>query len=175
MVVVTQRSDSPHPRGCGRFARARDGDDGVVANVGGHTERAQRLRLRCPARLTELRVVRIRVRRWAHDHGLPEGVVADLQLALGEAVANGIEHAYDGEPARRTSDASVDVELELRTVGGAPVVAACVSDRGRWRPIPASPGYRGRGLTLIQRLSRDMAVLRTAHGTRVTFAIPVLS
>jgi anti-sigma regulatory factor (Ser/Thr protein kinase) len=145
-----------------------------VVDVGERT-RAKRLRLRCPARLSELRVVRMCVRRWAHDHGLPEDVLGDLQLALGEAVANGIEHAYDGELARRASDATVEVELELRTLDGAPVVAACVSDRGRWRPIPASPGYRGRGLALIRRLTRDMTVLRTAHGTRVTFAIPVVS
>jgi anti-sigma regulatory factor (Ser/Thr protein kinase) len=133
---------------------------------------ARQLRLRCPAALTELRVVRQRVQRWACGLGLPDGVVVDLQLALGEAVSNGIEHAYPR--GGRLPEVAVEVELELRTNCREPVVAARVTDRGRWRPVPASPGYRGRGLALIQRLSREMQVLPTAEGTQVTFAIPLL-
>jgi anti-sigma regulatory factor (Ser/Thr protein kinase) len=159
-----------------RFAPVDGGDDGVVTDVDWRAGRAQRLRVRCPAWPTELQVVRRRVQRWAHDHGLPEDVLVDLQLALGEAVSNGIEHAYDGDLAGRNGGAAVEVVLELCTLGGAPVVAARVSDRGRWRPFPVSPGHRGRGLLLIRRLSQDtMQVMRTAQGTQVTFAIPVLS
>ncbi|HYH32990.1 MAG TPA: ATP-binding protein [Pseudonocardia sp.] len=137
----------------------------------------RRLRLRCPAVLGELRVVRQRVQRWARGNGLPDGVLVDLQLAVGEAVSNGIEHAYlpggQGRGVATGVQAGVEVELELSTSGGEPVVAARVTDQGRWRPVPADPGYRGRGLALIRQLSRDMQVLRTAEGTQVTFAIPV--
>lgn len=148
------------------------GDLWAVTHGNGPAGPARQLRLRCPAALTELRVVRQRVQRWAHGHGLPDGVVMDLQLALGEAVSNGIEHAYPDSGL--LPEVAVDVELELRTSGGEPVVAARVTDRGRWRAVPASPGYRGRGLALIQRLSREMQVLHTTEGTQVTFAIPVL-
>ena len=136
------------------------------------TPAAQRLRMRCPAALAELRVVRRRVQRWAGGHGLPEDVVIDLQIAVGEAVSNGIEHAYTGDGPRRDDAVAVEVELELRPARDGRVVAARVTDRGRWRPVPAGPGYRGRGLALIQQLSRDMQVRRTVRGTEVTFAIP---
>jgi anti-sigma regulatory factor (Ser/Thr protein kinase) len=136
------------------------------------TPPAQRLRLRCPAALAELRVVRRRVQRWASGHGLPDDVVIDLQIAVGEAVSNGIEHAYTGDGPRRDDGAGVEVDLQLRWAGGGRVVSARVADRGRWRPVPADPGYRGRGLALIRQLSRDMRVRRTTWGTEVTFAIP---
>ena len=140
-----------------------------MTEVGAHGDATHRLRLRCPAVLAELRTVRQRVQRWARAIGLPDDAVVDLQLALGEAVSNGIEHAYPHEVAV----ADIEVDLELRAGDTGPVVAARVSDRGRWRPVPASPGYRGRGLALIARLSRDMRVHRSARGTLVTFAIPV--
>jgi anti-sigma regulatory factor (Ser/Thr protein kinase) len=151
---------------------AAAGDLWAVTDGNGPAGPARQLRLRCPAALTELRVVRHRVQRWAGGHGLPDGVVVDLQLALGEAVSNGIEHAYPR--GGRLPEMAVEVELELRTNCREPVVAARVTDSGRWRPVPTSPGYRGRGLALIRRLSREMQVLRTAGGTQVTFAIPVL-
>jgi len=143
-----------------------------VTELDDRTPAAQRLRMRCPAALAELRVVRRRVQRWAGGHGLPEDVVIDLQIAVGEAVSNGIEHAYTGDGPRRDDAVAVEVELELRPARDGRVVAARVTDRGRWRPVPADPGYRGRGLALIQQLSRDMQVRRTVRGTEVTFAIP---
>jgi anti-sigma regulatory factor (Ser/Thr protein kinase) len=148
------------------------GDHWAVTELDDRTPPAQWLRLRCPAALAELRTVRRRVQRWACGNGLPDDVVIDLQLAVGEAVSNGIEHAYVSDGPRRDAAAAVEVELELRARRDGPVVAARVSDRGRWRPAPADPGYRGRGLALIQQLSREMRVRRTTQGTEVTFAIP---
>jgi serine/threonine-protein kinase RsbW len=161
-----------------RSSRARGlpgapaGDHWAVTELDDRTPPAQRLRLRCPAALAELRVVRRRVQRWASGLGLPDDVVIDLQIAVGEAVSNGMEHAYAGEGPRRDDGAAVEVELELRPAGDGRVVAARVTDRGRWQPVPADPGYRGRGLALIRHLSCDMRVLRTVRGTEVTFAIP---
>jgi anti-sigma regulatory factor (Ser/Thr protein kinase) len=156
----------------------------------GCARRARRLRLRCPAALTELRTIRQRVQRWAHGNGLPDDVLVDLQLAVGEAVSNGIEHAYGhdsagpaeqvepapaGTPAATSGDACIEVELELQAGEEGTEVAARVSDRGRWRHAPAQPGYRGRGLALIAQLSREMRVRPTGQGTLVTFAIPLAS
>jgi two-component sensor histidine kinase len=152
-----------------------------VTECEGRWRLAERLRLRCPAVLTELRTVRQRVQRWARRNGLPDDVLVDLQLAVGEAVANGIEHGYRDVqtgpagpvPAGPSGDASIEVELELRACAGGAEVAARVSDRGRWRQAPAEPGYRGRGLALIAQLSREMRVSATGRGTQVMFAIPV--
>lgn len=129
------------------------------------------LYLRRPANPAELRHIRGRVDDWAGQHALAEDVVIDLQLALGEAVANGVEHAY-----LATEPGTVEVDVEIRTTGargGAPVVAVRVADHGSWRPVPTANGYRGRGLAVIERLARRVVVSRRRHGTEVCFEIPL--
>ena len=88
---------------------------------------------------------------------------------MGEAVANGVEHAYrDGEPG------IVDVVLALRPRRNRErVLSVRVADRGRWRPAPSVKGYRGRGLAMIHKLAEHVEVSATATGTQVCFEIPV--
>lgn len=114
----------------------------------------------------ELHRIRNHVGSWADRHALPEDVVIDLQLALGEAVANGVEHAYTG-----ARPGTVDVEVQLRQ-DVAPAVLVRVSDHGRWR-APMGNGYRGRGLSVIERLARRVEVSRTRTGTEICFEIPL--
>lgn len=97
---------------------------------------------------------------------MPEDVLADLQLALGEAVANGVEHAYGPAEA-----GTVAVDLEIRS-GAERAVLVRVVDHGRWRPAPESSGYRGRGIRLIRRLADRVEVTATTVGTQVCFEIP---
>lgn len=113
-----------------------------------------------------LRTIRRRVDDWAQAAGLPDDMVLDLQLALGEAVANGVEHAY-----RRSAPGDVAVDLHLGP-GPEPAVTVRVTDHGRWRAVPDTPGYRGRGLLMIERLARRVQVLCTPWGTEVCFEIP---
>jgi anti-sigma regulatory factor (Ser/Thr protein kinase) len=129
-----------------------------------------RLRLRHSASVWELREIRRRVARWAGQNRLPDDAVIDLQLAVGEAVANGVEHAYRENAAEVPT---VEVDLELRARGALQVVAVTVVDHGRWRPVRGRPRYRGRGLALIERLSRQFQVSTSGHGTRVCFEIPL--
>lgn len=131
---------------------------------------AQRLRLCRPADPTELGGIRRSVEYWAMLNALPKDIVIDLQLAVGEAVSNGVEHAYAG---RADGMATVDVELEIRPTALDDVVAVRVADHGRWQPIPAQPGYRGRGLAMIERLSRGLRVSSSRFGTLVCFEIPL--
>mgnify|MGYP001948798640 CR=1 FL=1 len=122
------------------------------------------LRLSRRAEPSQLREIRQQVGGWASRHRLPPDTVLDLQLAVGEAVANGIEHAYRG---RRPG--TLDIRLNLRPAR----IQVEVVDHGRWRPIPASPGHRGRGLALIEALAGRVDVKATRSGTRVRFGIPV--
>ena len=46
-----------------------------------------------------------------------------------------------------------------------------VRDDGHWRPIPADPGYRGRGLQLIRTLGRDVTLDTAESGTSVHFTL----
>lgn len=118
-----------------------------------------------PARLAPMRRS---VVAWARNHGLDEEIVADLQLAVGEAAANGVEHAY---PAGAVG--LVEVTLRLRRRRGRLAVVVRVCDHGRWRRPPADPGYRGRGIAMIRAVAHDVAVTPGPAGTEVTFSVPV--
>ncbi|MGQ0573381.1 MAG: SpoIIE family protein phosphatase [Pseudonocardia sp.] len=123
----------------------------------------QPLQLVLPAHSAQLRRMRRAVAAWTELAGLDARVADDLQLALGEAVANVVEHAYPaGAPGT--------VEIELRHEAGA---AACVRvrDSGVWRPPPADRGFRGRGLDLIHLLGTDAAVTTGPGGTVVEFRV----
>jgi anti-anti-sigma factor len=125
---------------------------------------------RLPADPNRLARVRRAVAAWARAGGLPEEMSEDLQLALGEALANAVEHAYPG-----AAEGECAWSLE-RDPDGA--VRACVQDFGVWRPPPADRGHRGRGLELISALGADVDVRRTQDGdaegtgTTVRFRIP---
>lgn len=100
---------------------------------------------------------------WASGAGLGAEQLEDLQLVLGEAVADSVEHAYSGRTtgevryrAGRRSDDGLSVE---------------VGDDGRWR-LPGDPGFRGRGLHVIGHLADDLAVDHDATGTRLRFTLP---
>jgi len=119
-----------------------------------------------PARL---RGVRRQVTAWALAAGLTGDSLDDLQLALGEALANAVEHAY----AATAGEGRCEYRLERAADGS---VDVCVRDEGVWRPAPADKGHRGRGLELISALATDVEIGRTVDerggegaGTTVQF------
>ena len=122
------------------------------------------LRLWLPAEPEQLSTLRRSVGSWSESSGVDEDALTDLQLALGEAVTNAVEHAYLGRPA-----AFVRVEL-TRTARGE--VDVQVTDSGNWRPAPDDAGYRGRGLALIRDLAGDVVVEPGPDGTTVRFRMP---
>jgi anti-sigma regulatory factor (Ser/Thr protein kinase) len=126
------------------------------------------LRLAHSADLGWLRVLRRQVGRWAAEHQIPDEALIDLQLVLGEAVSNGVEHGY-----RHGRRGTIEVELQLQEVDDDPVVAVRVVDHGRWRPIPLRKDGRGRGLAIIDRLSRGLQISVSTAGTELTCAVPV--
>ena len=126
------------------------------------------LRARLPARPDQLAVVRRGVERWAAEAALPPEQLDDLQLALGEAAANAVEHAYRAAPPEAAPQFGYALE---RCPDGAVTVE--VVDEGTWRPPPADRGHRGRGLDLIRTIGGDTAAVEPAPaGTAVRFAVP---
>ncbi|QYN31908.1 SpoIIE family protein phosphatase [Pseudonocardia sp. DSM 110487] len=122
------------------------------------------LRLVLPAEAAVLRELRAAVLAWASAVGIDEDDVYDLQLAVGEAAANAVEHAYRGH-----TPGPMSVELTRDRDGG---IDAHVRDEGSWRPIPEEKGYRGRGLELIRDVSRRMRLHHGPDGTEVRFTLP---
>ncbi len=102
-----------------------------------------------PALPWSLRDIRLAVRRWLSAVGASPRAIADLLVAIGEACANAIEHAYG------PGSGNVMVHLELQL----PDVLATIRDTGHWRPPRQEDGGRG---TLFMRDCSDQ--LRIDHG-----------
>jgi anti-sigma regulatory factor (Ser/Thr protein kinase) len=114
-----------------------------------------------PADAARLVGVRRTLQDWALAAGLPHTTAADLVLAAYEAMANSAEHAY------RNRSGTIDL---LATCDDDEVVVT-VRDRGDWRPPPADPGHRGRGLMMIRSMSQA-EVEPGPHGTTVRMRWP---
>jgi anti-sigma regulatory factor (Ser/Thr protein kinase) len=116
-----------------------------------------------PGELASMRKV---VRDWAAAAGLSGELLEDLQLVVGEAAANAIEHGY-----RAGRPGSVEVWLSRDEAGA---VHGRVRDYGTWRPQPEDPGDRGRGLALIRALATQVSLSRRSDGTEVAFTMPLM-
>jgi anti-sigma regulatory factor (Ser/Thr protein kinase) len=114
------------------------------------------LELEAPAVPQSLQPLRHATRVWLADAGIGRDHAGDVLLAVGEAMANAVEHAYG--PRRGT------VSLRMWTDGTD--VLAEVRDSGRWR-APRGRRERGRGLTLVTALCADVRIDRTDAGTTV--------
>jgi GAF domain-containing protein/anti-sigma regulatory factor (Ser/Thr protein kinase) len=113
------------------------------------------LKLRMPADSRILTDVRRSMRRWMRSQGADEQTIADVTLAVSEACANAIEHAYSPAPA----------EFELRVSRQDGTVTATVGDVGRWREPRGE--HRGRGLTIIGAVMDEVDVASGGEGTEV--------
>ena len=81
------------------------------------------LHMTLPAEPKTLARVRHALRRWLNEGGADEGEVAEMTIAVSEACANAIEHAYSPSPAT--------FELHGRVRNGE--ITMTVRDSGRWR------------------------------------------
>lgn len=149
------------------LTRAGYTDDVTVLVAQRLPEPVPPLHLDEPAEPPAVRRIRHALDDWLAALGVDPGQAHDLQLAVGEAVANGIEHAYP-HPASGT----VTVHGRLDGDG---VLHLDVDDHGRWRdPTPAADG-RGRGLAMMRLLLDDVQVHpRPGGGTRVRLAQQVI-
>ncbi|ALG06983.1 ATP-binding protein [Kibdelosporangium phytohabitans] len=104
-------------------------------------------------------IARRRITSWTRAIGLPELMVQDITLAGDEALSNAVEHAYRG------ADGMVILFAALTPMGTA--ARLIVSDRGHWQPPAADPGFRGRGLAMMEQLSDEFRLIHTTSGTTV--------
>lgn len=91
--------------------------------------------------------------------GAPADLIDDLTMAVYEALANVVEHAYHPDhpnPVMRLTARRDQDQLLI-----------IITDHGRWRPPPGEPGYRGRGLAMMRTLTGDVQLHPTAEGTTV--------
>ena len=113
------------------------------------------LHLRLPAEPRTLAHVRRVLRRWLVARGADDGDVAEVTIAVSEACANAIEHAYSPAPA----------SFELEAFGNNGEITVAVRDEGSWRAPRGT--NRGRGLAIMVAAMDDVQIDRTPTGTEV--------
>jgi anti-sigma regulatory factor (Ser/Thr protein kinase) len=92
---------------------------------------------------------------WLAALGAGEDESYDILLAVGEAAANAVEHAYGPVDEQFVLTAEI-VEGEVHLT---------VADQGRWRPARGT--NRGRGIDLMRQLMDEVDVTMADHGTVV--------
>jgi anti-sigma regulatory factor (Ser/Thr protein kinase) len=121
--------------------------------VTGHSE----LRINCRARPEVARPMRHAVAAFLEATGLvDEETSDDVLTAIGEALANAVEHAYEGGEEN-------EVELFARLEDDALAIDVC--DRGTFIERAPRPG-RGFGLRIVKAIAEEVRV-DTGNGTRV--------
>jgi anti-sigma regulatory factor (Ser/Thr protein kinase) len=115
--------------------------------------------LRIRAVAEQLQEVRHALGSWLDGHGATPEVGAEIALAVHEAAANVVEHAYRA--------GSGELVVRARTDDGR--ITVVVEDAGDWR-APSRTDQRGRGLALMHGLMDDVEITagEGASGTRVT-------
>lgn len=137
------------------------GDRGTI--VPASRVRESEIQLTVPARAESLALVRHVLGALAEALGLRGVVVDDIRLAVTEACANVVRHAYD--------DGDGVIELAVRTDGDSLRIE--VADRGRG--IAPSPDISGPGLGLpmIAALTEKVEIEHPAGaGSRVAMLFP---
>jgi GAF domain-containing protein/anti-sigma regulatory factor (Ser/Thr protein kinase) len=159
-VLATAVNAAQTPEDACRFAVARlvppEGlrDDVAIVALQNAAVPSE-LNLTLPAEPKTLAHARRILRRWLLERGADEGDVAEITIAVSEACANAIEHAYAPSPAT--------FDLHARARDGE--ITFTIRDGGRWRPPRGQ--NRGRGLSIIVAAMDDVQIDRTAQGTEV--------
>jgi PAS domain S-box-containing protein len=122
--------------------------------------RPEPVELCLPAAPTSAAIARRLAARYARVAKLSPDRTFDLTIAVGEAVANAVEHAYRGGHG--------DFVLRLTSCDDA--VLGEVQDLGTWRDgKPAAE--RGRGLAILRATTQRFELNRSREGTTVAFAV----
>jgi anti-sigma regulatory factor (Ser/Thr protein kinase) len=124
-------------------------------NSSGHVEFVHRS---WPADPEQLVLIRRELAGWLAPLALSETETADVVLAVDEAAANAVRHAYGPEE-------SGVVELTLWTEPG--TLSIEVVDHGNWRPPAERPTEGGRGIPLMSTMSEAVLIHYDERGSRV--------
>ncbi|WP_290051957.1 SpoIIE family protein phosphatase [Amycolatopsis solani] len=112
-----------------------------------------------PADAGQLAPTRRALRGWLDRCGLDAEQIQNVLVAVGEAVANAIEHGHRDTPGD---------PIRLSAIALADQVHVTVTDSGTWKaPQPSENSRRGRGMTLMRELVSEVSVHPTTGGTAV--------
>ena len=128
---------------------------------GGGFDPAEQFDMTLPAHPSSHPRVRRALRRLSRAAGLDHDRTFALQVVVGEAINNVIEHAYGA--------ADGILRVVARREGDAVVVE--VRDHGRWRSDRPDGEQRGRGILLMRGLADSVDIRSAPSGTTVRIAV----
>jgi anti-anti-sigma factor len=135
-------------------------DDIAIVTLALAAGPVDRLDVVLPAEPSSLRLVRHALAQLSAGVGLDERRAFDLNVAVGEAVNNVVEHAYGAATGT----------IRLRALREDSMLRIEIEDVGRWRPDrPNNPG--GRGFNLMRALTDGVHVATSAGGTVVRLTL----
>jgi serine phosphatase RsbU (regulator of sigma subunit)/anti-sigma regulatory factor (Ser/Thr protein kinase) len=134
----------------------RPSDDVAVMLVRRDATPSRHLEFAVDARARSLTTIRRALSRWLADLDVSKAVSKEIVMAVHEAAANVVEHAYGPTGGIVTITATHEGDL----------VEVWVRDSGEWRG--ASKGDRGNGLRLMRGLMDDVMVDTSGPGTGVS-------
>ena len=111
-----------------------------------------------PADPDQLVLIRRELAGWLAPLALTEEETANVVLAVDEAAANAVRHAYG-------ADESGAIELTLWTEPG--TLSIEIVDHGSWRPPVEEPVEGGRGIPLMSTMSEAVLIHFDERGSRV--------
>lgn len=117
------------------------------------------LEIDLPARAGQLAATRSALRGWLARAMIRPGQAQDVLIAVGEALANAIEHGHCRNP---------EGTIGLRAIALADRLQLSITDTGSWRPPrPVPDSHRGRGIALMRTLMDDVTIQAGTFGTTV--------
>jgi anti-sigma regulatory factor (Ser/Thr protein kinase) len=105
------------------------------------------------------RLARTAIGSYAERIGLGDEEAFNLIVAVGEAVANAIEHGDNSQDST--------FSIEIGNAGGE--LSVVVESNGHWRNTP-SQDDRGRGIPMMRSYTKDLEITSTFERTRLTLA-----
>jgi anti-sigma regulatory factor (Ser/Thr protein kinase) len=135
--------------------RPRPAEDDVAALAARIAPLPDHLTTSWPARADTLGGLRPLLRRWLGKWGAKPDEIYDITVAVQEASANAVEHAY--------APGDATFEVDARHDDG--VITVVVRDRGQWRPPRGR--HRGRGLSMMRALMESVDVRHDDEGTTI--------
>ena len=133
--------------------------------AGGGCQEDPQLNLTLPLEPASVPTLRRRASQFAAEQGVGQDVVADVALAVSEAVTNAVKYA-------NASGADGIVELTAGRNEG--WLEVRVRDRGQGFGKGSSDGL-GLGLSIIARLCADLKIVQEGDGTEVLMRFPLTS
>ncbi len=134
--------------------------------------------LRVAARPENVALARLALNGVATAAGAPPAVVADLKLAVSEACANAVQHAYAGAPAEGERQVTIRFAVRARQLvvevedDGSGFQA---STRGSWQEDDFEGRHTdglglGMGLTIVRSVTDELEIESGVRGSRVVFS-----